>query len=482
MHDFLNIEQLTSLTFEDIEAMQNIKFRAAAHHLLPRTKFYKELFKKYKVDFKKINGVEDWLKQGLPLIKKSVYMKRFKDFIVKPDLNSHLKYLAGLHQFGKITSTIGDVIKKNAKENLMQYYHPKMILFSTGTESGMPTPVMITAIQKQKILPELMKIIYQITPELKTKTAMNLFPYGPHLAWHSTHIGFEVAADLNLCTAAGGAMRTENLVKLANDTKPNIFAGMSSYLRQRFLPECKKQKIKLPEKVIFINGASKMLEAERDDINKMAKKLGVKNCLVLDCFGASELKEDIMPECMPGSGFHHIAPLSNIIKTVSFKRAEKDYIHDWEFADEGYAANWNIDGGGTLLQGYVLGDKFSGILKKRCPQCYLNVVRIKSIDRIRDVEAQLSLFGFVEAKVKGTRINLSALRNKLLSQKNIKEVQIVAEKDKLTIFIVPETSRVALQKVKQVLKALEVTPQIKTVKMKNLLTDKIKFEGIIIKS
>ncbi len=480
MHDFLTAHDLTTKSFEEIEALQNIRFRAVVHHLLPKTKFYSDFFKKYRVDFKKINRVEDWQKYGLPLIKKSVYMKNARDFIVKPDLKSHLKYLASLSQLSNLAGVFSSIIKNKIKEDLMHYYFPKMILFSAGTESGMPTPVTLTAMQKQKILPEIAKIIHEITPKLDKKISMNLFPYGPHLAWHSTHIGFEKEADLNLCTAAGGAMPTENLVKLANETKPNIFAGMSSYLRQRFLPECQKQKIKLPEKVIFLNGAEKMVDAERKKIYDLAKKLGVKKCIVLDFFGASEFKEDILPECEPRSGFHHIAPMSNIIKTVEFNKSDKNYIHDWDFADQGYAVNWNIDGGGTLLHGYVLGDKFTGISRKRCPNCHLNVVRIKSIDRIRDVEAQLKLYGFVEAKVKGTRMNLSAIRESLLKSDEIKEAQIIAEKNKLTIFIVPEKGRAGLQKVKQILKGLEVTPVIKQTTLDKLKQGKVKFEGIIL--
>jgi hypothetical protein len=54
---------------------------------------------------------------------------------------------------------------------------------------------------------------------------------------------------------------------------------------------------------------------------------------MLDFYGASELKEGIMPECRPGEGFHHIAPLSNIIKTVRVNKMPKGdkLITDWEF-------------------------------------------------------------------------------------------------------------------------------------------------------
>lgn len=481
MQDFLDIHQLMTKSFEEIEALQEIKFKAIVHNLLPRVKFYKELFKEHHVEFEEINKVEDWKKKGLPLLKKSIYMKRPNDFIVKPRLKDHVNYLMSSHQTGGFMKIASSFLLKTTKKEMEEYYSPKMILFSAGTESGNPTPVMITKHQKHKILPELMSIIHEMMPNLRNKIGMNLFPYGPHLAWHSTHIGMENETGLNLCTAAGGAIRTEALVRLAKETKPTMIAGMSSYLRQKFLPECVKQKVRFENEVIFVNGAAKMHDAERQKIKELAKKIGVKKCHVLDFFGASEMKEDIMAECCEGKGFHHIAPLSNIIKTVKFETAEKDRIYDWDFSEEGYATIWNIDCGGTMLQGYLLGDKFSGIEKKRCPHCNLNVIRVKNIDRIRDVEAQQKLYGFVEAKVKGTKLNLSALRGKILELKGVQEIQIIAEKDKLKLNVVCQNKKEVFEKIKKIVEKLGITSEINKKNMEELEQGKIKFEGIIIK-
>ena len=63
---------------------------------------------------------------------------------------------------------------------------------------------------------------------------MNLFPYAPHIAWHAVHAALE-NADLNLCTAAGGAIKTERLVQIAAEAQPNILCGMAGYLKHRFI-------------------------------------------------------------------------------------------------------------------------------------------------------------------------------------------------------------------------------------------------------
>jgi phenylacetate-coenzyme A ligase PaaK-like adenylate-forming protein len=317
---------------------------------------------------------------------------------------------------------------------------------------------------------------------------MNLFPYAPHLGWHAVHLALEQAADLNLCTAAGGAIPTERLVEMAETFKANIFAGMSTYLRNRWLDVAIQKKIKLTDKALFVNGADKMHEGERQKIIELAKKLGVKNAIVLDFFGASEFKEDLMPECAPGTGFHHIAPLSNIIRTVKAdSTAKSGWIEDWNFvhpAEGGYGVIWNTDGAGTLLEGYLVGDVYDHITSVPCKNCGLNVERIFDISRIKDTEAQLKLTGMVEAKVKGTRINLVAIRDALLKINEVAEAQILARKDKLIIRIAPKTSRQRTEKpVETALTRLmlEVTPKIEYVALEKLtLPNGFKFKGIII--
>lgn len=283
-------------------------------------------------------------------------------------------------------------------------------------------------------------------------------------------------------------MSTEHLVEMADAFQPNIIAGMSDYIRNRWLQIAQEKHITLPERVLFINGAQKMHDGERQKIAEMAKNLGVKESVVLDFFGASELKEDVLPECAPGTGFHHIAPLSTVIRTVRTEGSAKSgWIQDWGFSHPsqgGAVALWNIDGAGTLLEGYVLGDTVERIVQHPCSRCGLRVERLFNVNRIREVEAQLALTGTVEAKVKGSRINLAAIREALLKLPEVAETQIVAHKSALLLRIAPEGARAnAAVKVAAVLQRLdlEVTPKIEWTTVDVLMKqDEFKFRGIVI--
>ena len=485
MKETLSFKQLEQYSLNKIERLQRHRFRATCAVMLPNVPAYARMFRQHNVDPAKLKKIEDWRDAGLPLIKKATYMKKPFDYVVQVSpreaFDTYFDYLyaqrfdAGLELWVRSLFFLSRV-----KNDVKSFFMPKMPAFSGGTESGKPTPVLLTGKQKKnlhEILATTQELIAPLLP--KNKTGMNLFPYAPHLGWHAVHIALDIAADLNLHTAAGGVIPTAKLAEMAKEFKPTIFAGMGDYIRNRFLIVLQKEKIRLQENVLFINGATKLYDAERKQIREAAKSLGAK-AEVIDFFGASELKEDIMPECRPFSGFHHIAPLSNIIKTVNVERVSKEFITEWDFAENGYLATWNIDGAGTLLEGYVLGDTVERVEREKCKNCGLNVERFFNISRIKEAEAQLKLTGMIEEKVKGSRINLTALRDGLLGCAGVKEAQIILRKSALTVNIALN-SIAGKRQAMEFLKKLEVTPRVRFISLEKLLGEnELKFKGIII--
>lgn len=496
MKEYLTLGQLKRMRWETIEKIQQRRFGATVHHMLPNVKAYKDLFKEYNVDPESIDNVEDWKHAGLPLLMKSYYKQHPMDFIVKVAPDKAFAHYRAFLQEQESAATVAMFLKaltnrKDFEKEIKGYYMPKMPAFSGGTESGKPTPVFITAKQKQtlaKILEIAVEIIFDRFRPKGNLVGMNLFPYAPHLGWHAVHMALDIGADLNLCTAAGGTIPTERLVEFAEAAQANVYAGMSDYLRNRWLPVAVEKKVKLPAQAIFINGATKMHEGERQKIKELARKVGIKEAVVLDFFGASEIKEDVMPECSPGTGFHHIAPLSNIFRTVKAERGTKTgWITEWDFTPPekgGYSVTWNIDGAGTLLEGYLIGDVYDKITRTPCSKCGLRVERIININRIKETEVQLALTGMVEAKVKGSRLDLAAVRGALLKLEEVDEVQIIARKAHLIIRIAPKTTKArAESKVKAAIKkiGLEVTPKIEWTTVSKLTAgDELKYKGIII--
>jgi phenylacetate-coenzyme A ligase PaaK-like adenylate-forming protein len=495
MREYLTKHQLKSMRWETIERLQQQRFHATVRYLLPAVKAYRDLFKQHGVDFEDIRRVEDWKRRGLPLLKKAYYKEHATDFLAKVHPSQAFSVYEDFLSAQESAATIALYLRaltarSKLEKEVKDFFHPKMIAFSGGTESGRPTPVFVTARQK-----ETMKKILGIATEIILKqfdpngriVGMNLFPYAPHLGWHAVHEALEQAADLNLCTAAGGAIPTERLVELAEAAQANIYAGMSDYLRNRWLQVAQEKKAKLPAKALFINGASKMHEGERQKIAELARGAGVKDATVLDFFGASEFKEDLLPECAPRTGFHHIAPMSTIIRTVKAEGGKGGWITDWEFTkpeDGGYTTIWNIDGAGTLLEGYLVGDTVERITRKPCERCGLRVERIFEVNRIKETQVELALTGMIEAKVKGSRIDLAVIRGAMLKIPEVAEAQIVARKTQLIIRIAPKTSRQRAEpKVNAALKqlALEVTPKIEWTTLGRLLPEnELKFRGVVV--
>jgi len=469
------IAELKTTCWDSIKRMQDKKFSLTAKHLLPITPFYSKLFATYGVDAHKLKTVDDWKTEGLPLIKKATYMKQWKDFVPKPSPKEAREIYSDL-VIGKTEFYAKALFDNKIAREVKEYFYPKMIAFSAGTTTGQPTPFMITGTQKQK-MNELMKeitgyLIKLYLNNVDTK-GMNLFPYAPHIAWHAVHAALE-NADLNLCTAAGGAIKTERLVQIASDAQPNILCGMVGYLKHRFLPMAISAKIQLPKRTMFVNGATKIYEPERQKIRELAAKIGVAEAIVLDMYGASEMKHDLLPECNEHSGYHHVMPLANIIRTVQTKGTTNEYIDEYNFSNGGFGAIWNIDGGGTILEGYLIGDYFDEITTEPC-SCGLKTETIRGITRVENLGLQLKLTGMVEEKIKGTRVNISELRAKVLAVKDVDECQILVKKGKITIKVVGKGTK---SKISELLKKEEYTAEIKETKIDEILGEKMKFEGI----
>jgi phenylacetate-coenzyme A ligase PaaK-like adenylate-forming protein len=467
MKEYLSLDELRKLSWKRIENLQNQRLAAASRHLLPHAAFYREFFEKHKVDPSKITCVEDWKKLGMPLIKKKIYIERPRDFIVRPKGTPekiflyYLKYVLSLSKGQALRLLLSGIVSKANKawyENLTKevksFFRPKMPAFAGGTETGRPVPVLITARQKLQNMINTADISAYliVTRHFEESeagiTAMNLFPYAPHIAWQVINMAAELRTDLNLCTAAGGFLNTEKLVTIAKSSKPNVYCGMVDYLINIFLPKAKEEGVKLEGNVVFLNGATKMLEVQRRRVKKMLKELGAESVIALDGYGASELKEATLAECEEKSGLHHVSPLSNIIRTVKVGKSdpEGDFIYDWDFTspeEGGYAAIWNIDGAGTLLHGYLLGDHYKKIKTDRCPHCGLRVMRVYNINRIADLATEMKIMGIYEEKICGAKVNLTALREQLLHVDGLKEVQLVVEhgnpKDELIVRYAPLT-------------------------------------------
>ena len=335
--EVLSLEQLKKTSQAKVRKWQRERFAATAAHFYPRIPAYQSLRQTYGIKWSEISSPEDWHAAGLPLVKKAWFLAKPLDFVLRLKREEvfalHKDYASalGLSKVGLVVK--GLTSKAELESELKARYTPHFPAFSAGTEFGQPSVTLFTPHQKNVLLPQIIDIIAGLwLPRFapaEPLVGMNLFPYAPHLGWHAVHLALDRITDLNLSTAAGGVITTQRLLAMASRFKANVIAGMADYLRHRFLPLAIASKTKLAERVMYINGAQKMHPPERKQIRELFAKAGV-NATVLDLYAASELKTALSPECEPGSGFHHIAPLSTVIKTVRVQKATADRITAWE--------------------------------------------------------------------------------------------------------------------------------------------------------
>jgi len=379
----LGFKDLQQLSFRKIQKLQEKKFRSFVRYLLPHVPFYGKLFETLGIKPRKIKKIHDWQDWGLPLVKKSYFRTHSKEFILtgkKHDLiNDYLQYV---WSFSKRDLLHLSYIK-GLQKPVEQFYKPTMLIFSGGTR-GTPAPMILTHEAKFTNLPQTVDIVRKLLkPYLQENmVGMNLFPYAPHLAWHSVHLAFDMIS-LNMNTAAGGFLRTKDLVRLAQTFQPNMFSAMNDYFLQRFLKLGASKKLKLPENVLYINGSIPMTEENRTKIKKAMKKLGVQKPVALDFYAATEFKESLFPECREKSGFHHITPLFNALRMIKPIYEDDHFVYDYEFVEgKGIATLWNLGGAGSVLHGYIPGDYFGKVTSTRCRYCKLNVKRIYEVERV----------------------------------------------------------------------------------------------------
>jgi hypothetical protein len=85
-----------------------------------------------------------------------------------------------------------------------------------------------------------------------------------------------------------------------------------------------------------------------------------------------------------------------------------------------------------VFEGFLLGDVASHQEKGKCPICEFDGPFFWDIGRTNDAQAQMDIMGMSEKKIKGATVNLTALREMLLSISQIEEVQIEVAKEDMS--------------------------------------------------
>lgn len=376
---------------EDVRALQNEQLKREMERVTDGSAYYKELFKREKIDPEKIKTVDDLTR--IPVTYKRDYMQDPEAFRLKLS-----------------NATLYDWLWE--------------VTYTTGTTTGMPTPFYNTindAYANFQMIFRAMKI-GGMTEGMRT---VNLFPLGP-----IPHIGFFRARDIITMAPFGqgsfactGMPHEEfkihrpldHAVELVERVQGQALVGIGSFIR-RVIMRAEDQ----GRDYSSVQGVQLLGEAAprgmRDDIRRRLEGMGSKSPFISNSYGFTEM-QGAMAECEEFSGCHNPDPGLYFFEVIDEKTEER--VPDGEV---GLLVITHLNRTGTVLLRYVIGD-YAAVTHEPCRYCGRTSVRMMIAVGSTYASRTSEL-----VKLKGTLINPEILRDEIANTEGVTEYQVVFTK------------------------------------------------------
>ena len=454
----MNWHQLQYSKPEKIRQLQNKLLRNFIKSQIPYHPFYKNIFKKNKINFSDIKTTDDLKK--LPFTAKEDIApsakepKKFLDFVLQP--NKEL-----IKQYSPLYKKLKAVLNKN---QLYFEYKPVHLHFTTGRTAN-ATPVLYTAYDLQR-LEESGKRMFDVLDVSKDAVVVNAFPYAPHLAFWQAFYAVKGTNLLGLHTGGGKILGTEKIAKAVESMKATCLVGMPGYL-YHLVRTAKEQKRDFSSLNFIVFGGERVPSGLRGRIKTDLKSLGSKTPRAMSTYAFTEGK-CAWVECSEESGYH-LYPDFEFIEAVD-KNGER--VNEGEKGEIVYTS---LDWRGSVFLRYKTGDMTKGLYYEKC-SCGRTLPRIDGA-----IERSSEYREFRLTKIKGSFVNLNAFFQIMMSNKDIEEWQIEIKKknndpyeiDELVVYAAPK-KKANFEKLKSDLKSriaaeTEVNPEIIKIELKELL-------------
>ncbi|MFA6099010.1 MAG: AMP-binding protein [Patescibacteria group bacterium] len=424
--------EFSKLPLEQIKEVQNQKLRYFFRHELPYAPFFRELFKKHKINFSSIKNIDDL--QRVPFTSKIDIAPspeepaKPRQFILQPD-----EQLIKKHASKKMLAKIiwGKVTKQDVKRRLEWNYKPIHMHFTTG-RTATPTPCVYSAkdIETMQEAGERMLNVANISRDL---VAINAFPYAPHLAFWQAYNAFIKLGLTSVQTGGGKIMGTQKIMDAIQSLKAGIVVFIPGY-GYHLLREALKQKKDFSSIKTIISGGERASIGLKEKVKALLSELGAKDVRFLSTYAFTEGKTAWI-QCHERSGYHTYPDLEYF--EVIDKNGNR--VKDGEPGELVYTSlGWR----GTVAVRYRTGDMTEGIEYEPCPHCGKTVPRIKM-----DIQRTSEIKEFHLTKVKGELVNLNQFYPLLSSINEIEEWQVEIKKknndpyeiDEIFLYVAPKS-------------------------------------------
>lgn len=406
------------MSSEEITRIQEKKLRDfIRYQLYPFSPFYRKHFDHNDIDPRSIQTLKDLEK--IPLTRKEDIMpgpkdpKKYKDLILQPDLEKITKFWPKTRLF---RLKLQDLTGRDLNEELAREYYPNFMI-ATSTTTGNNVPFMFS-LRDVKQFSNAFVSVKDVVGLKDDWVVLNTFPFAPHLAfvfayWVNLHSTLRI-----FHTGGGGVTSTEKTLDVIEMVDANVLLGAPSYIHH-LLRKAQDARKDLSSVKLLLTAGEKLTPGMRKKISGILEDLGAKDVDIFDVYGTTEMR-DAFSECTPGSGVYHIHPNIHIAEIV-----DPDTGKQMRPGRKGALAVTNIDGRGSVVCRYLIGDIFEGgIHYGKCPHCGSNTPRLVGpIGRIGDYSKKMDL-----ANMKGTLLNLNTFYDILPGMDGILEWQVSIEK------------------------------------------------------
>nr|MDO8134240.1 AMP-binding protein [Candidatus Njordarchaeum guaymaensis] len=448
----MDVNDPTFKSLKEIEEIRSKNLQRQIKLCAQYSRYYKEFFKKHKINPDIIRTTDDL--QKMPLTSK-------KDYMVDP-----LAFKLEFDRLGLFDATWD-------------------ITYTTGTTSGRPSPFYTTVHDHYASLLQAVrsfKIGGGPTPD---DMMINLFPLGPipHIGWGKT-VEYPIACGIPLICANVGSPHPEfpvhRKMQFAIDLiekyskmqkaagRSVIFMGIASFIRRLLMLAERQSKDFSAVRMVRALGEAVPKEM-RDDIRQRLQNMGAGEVFVGNDYGFTEIQGSTT-ECVELGGCHNPAPDLHYLEVVNRETGER-----LEDGKEGALAVTHLNRRGTVLLRYVIGDLVA-ITRETCPHCGRNGERIIIVTGSTYATRSSELL-----KVKGVLINPEIIRNEVVTTAGVAEYCIILKKedpqdpysgDVLELRVAPleGVNKEALEKElsERVFNAIEMRPKVTFTTMDNI--------------
>ena len=289
------------------------------------------------------------------------------------------------------------------------------VLYTTGTTTGRPAPVYVTAHDHFAYMFGF-KDRQDIIGLRETDRLMNLFPLTNFPLGAFARAADEVAA-VGASIAYGHTGRAEmdfplnrsmdEAVAAITRHRVTVLWGVAGFVR-RVLIRAKDLGADLSSVRMVMTTGEAASPAMRADFRRRMADLGCADTVVINRYGSTE-QGGTMIECCDGSGFHSVLPDQLFHEVVDPATGAR--LPDGQ---AGHLAVTHLNRRGTVFLRYLVGD-IASLDHNVCPHCGRTSVRMSSSPvRSGDI-----------VKIKGALVNLGNLKSELDRKQEIDEYQIV---------------------------------------------------------